>query len=116
MHVVKDKLLELTKSLKPIFHCNANPFALVYTPSASFSAGDTNMLLSKNPCGPNTGPCRPNASQWNIVRVGYARVGFALFILFFCVGYPTRTWFSVEYGLNKRPPKVCLQMHANLNY
>ena len=43
------------------------------------------MLVFKNSCGPNAKPDRPNAkpgtslntSKWNIVRVGYARVGFA---------------------------------------
>ena len=57
---------------------------------------DTNMLVLKKPCGPNTSPyasnanpsgpntkrCEPNTSpdaiQWNMVRVGYARVGFVL--------------------------------------
>ena len=64
------------------------------------------MSVSKKHCGPNarpgvanTRPCGPNASQWNIVCVGYARVGFALFIPFFYGGYPTRTQCSVEYGL-----------------
>ena len=42
----------------------------------------------------------------NMVCVGYARFGFELFIqLFFCLGYPTRTQFSVEYGHNSLGPK-----------
>ena len=40
------------------------------------------MLVSKKPGGPNAKPggpnVNPNASQWNMVRVRYARVGFAL--------------------------------------
>ena len=47
------------------------------------------MLVSKKPRGPNPEPDGPNAkphgpnaspntSQWNIVRVGYVRVGFML--------------------------------------
>ena len=48
-----------------------------------------------------------NASQWNIVQVGYTRVWFALDmrfhgvrLVFVHVGYPLRTWFLVEYGLH----------------
>ena len=80
------------------------------------------MLVSEKPRRPNANPpmqtnnaqcepimpnARPNASQWNIVRIGYARVGFALGMTFHVVcflfprvGYPTRTHFLVEYGLN----------------
>ena len=46
------------------------------------------MLVSKKPHGPNVNFRRPNASsnvsQWNIVLVGYARVGFALGMLISC--------------------------------
>ena len=38
--------------------------------------------VSARPCGPNARPGGPIASQWNIICVGYARVGFALFIRF----------------------------------
>ena len=61
-----------------------------------------------NPLGLNTKPGGPNTSQWNIVRVGYARVGFALFVSFFS------RW--VEYGLKKsvvisRDKKLFYQMY-----
>ena len=64
------------------------------------------MLVSKKPGVPNRNTNHPNtntnqsnasanqpnarqnASQWNIVHVGYARVG-----------YPNFSGFSVEYGL-----------------
>ena len=40
------------------------------------------MLVSKKPRGPNAKPHRPNTSpnvsQWNIVRIGNMRVGYAL--------------------------------------
>ena len=56
---------------------------------------DTNMLVSKNPGGPNMKPRRPiakpygpnaraNTRQWNIFRVGYARVWFALAMYISC--------------------------------
>ena len=52
--------------LKPIFDQNANPFAL-------------------GPHAPNANPNQsPNASQWNIVCVGYARVGLALSMSISC--------------------------------
>ena len=35
----------------------------------------TKMLVSKKPHGPSA---TTNASQWNIFRVGYTRIGFAL--------------------------------------
>ena len=44
----------------------------------------------------------PKVSQWNIVCVGNARVGFTLGMYIsccLCVGYPTQTQFLVEYGL-----------------
>ena len=33
--------------------------------------------------GPNMKTGGPIASRWNIVHIGYARVGFALFVYFF---------------------------------
>ena len=33
------------------------------------------LYMYANPCEPNASP---NAGQWNIVRVGYARIGVAL--------------------------------------
>ena len=54
---------------------------------------------------PTRPPSEPNPTQWNILRVGYASVRFALIVLFFLRWvrklYPTRMQFSVEYG-----PKV----------
>ena len=56
------------------------------------------VYLTQPPVYPTRPPSLPNTSQWNIVRVGYLRVGFALFAL------------SVEYGLqqnlNTRPPAM----------
>ena len=113
--------------LKPIFHCDAKPFAL------GRGVVDTNMLVSKNAklcVTPNAKPKRhnfalwiltcwypkmlnytlpltrnPNASLWNIGRVGSPmqnfRVGHVHLIFlgvdFICVG----SRFSVEYGLKR---------------
>ena len=70
---------DFTNSKAYILHQSANPFslglALDMTPKASISHC---KLVSKNDLGPDANHCGPNASQWNMVRVGYARVGFAL--------------------------------------
>ena len=42
------------------------------------------MLVSKNPRAPNANPRAPNTSQWNIVGVGYARVGFVVAMYISC--------------------------------
>ena len=66
-------------------------FALGQSPNAS-DFFDANMLVSKKPHIPNTSPNQPNASpnqpnmsptspnvsHWNMVHIGYARVGFTL--------------------------------------
>ena len=83
-----------SQSHKPIFHCNVNPFALrshvgLDPQCKNFALGvpkcwylNTFADPAANPHTPNANPCtpnvRPNMSQWNIVPVGYARVGFLL--------------------------------------
>ena len=86
-------------SVKPILHCNAKP--LTFGPCVggleNFLCWDTNMLVSKNPCGRNAMPDRPKAkpgmpnvspkaSRWNVGCVGSprigARVGHVHFMLF----------------------------------
>ena len=86
------------KILKPIFHCDAKPFALVAF--ASPKAKDTNMLVSfalgdahflRHPTQ------NPNVSQWNIGCVGsqmqISCVGHIHFMFvcvnFICVWWPT---------------------------
>ena len=70
-------------------------FALAPTPNLKFALAPTPI---------------PDASQWNIGGVGPSGVGagighvhFMLFmsfhVYFICVGNPTQTRFSVEYGL-----------------
>ena len=75
-----------TRSLKPIFHCNAKSlvlgFTLGNTPNQELCIGYTNRLVSKN-----TKICvTPNVSRWNIGCVGspMQRAGGGLvdFILF----------------------------------
>ena len=75
--------------VKPIFHCNAKPFALIlcFGLPSQFHVGDTNLLVSKNakicilPLTPS-----PNASRWNIGGVGSptqsSHVGHVDFMLF----------------------------------
>ena len=80
----------------PIFHCRAKPLALGPCVGLDPQRDDfvfryTNILVFKNPCRPNTNPGGPNASKWNILRVRYARLVFALFVSFFCVGYANST-------------------------
>ena len=60
----------------------------------------------------------PDASQWNIGGVGLSGVGAGvghvhfMYVNFICVGHPTQTRFSVEYGLkcschmSIRPKKI----------
>ena len=62
------------KSLKPIFHCDAKPFAL--GTFASPNAKDTNMLVSLalgDTNFPRHPTQNPNASQWDIGCVGVLR-------------------------------------------
>ena len=95
-------------------------------PTRRFRVAYTNMLVSKKPCRPNATPqaseqcpvhvnnarCEPlmpNANQWNIVRVGYTRVGFVLGMYISCclcqfnLREPV---FCVEYGLKKLPCRI----------
>ena len=50
---------------------------------------------------------RPNASQWNILHVGYGRVGLALFIPFFSRSVPNANtvfsgiWTLYNFTMNK---------------
>ena len=96
------------KCVKPIFQCNAKPFALGTFASPNpriptcwyfFALGDANF--SRHPTQ------NPNASQWNIGCVGFQTqnscVGHVHFILFvsisFALGSQRKHIFSVEYGL-----------------
>ena len=76
------------------------------------------MLVSKKPCRPNvtpnlpnvtpnlsvihsvpnSTPSVPNASQWNILHVGYARVGFVSPL--FRVGYANSTQRECSFQRN----------------
>ena len=108
--------------LKPIFHCDAKPLALGphvwldpqrddfalpiptcwYLKMLKFALPPTPTLKFALPPTRN-----PNASQWNIGCVGSPmQIFFALAMYILCclsrfvhIGYPTRTLFSVEYGL-----------------
>ena len=71
--------------VKPIFHCNAKPLTLGLL---------VGRCQTQSLCRPNAKPGGPNASQWNIVSVVYARVGFALFIPFFSRWVPNANTFS----------------------
>ena len=104
------------RSVKRTFHYNAKPLALgrrigLHPQRDHFRVGDTDMLVFKKPGGPNATPnlpilpSVPNARQWNIPCVGYARVKFVFLSLFLArwvhKRYPTRTKLSVEYGLKE---------------
>ena len=80
-------------NFQPIFHCNTKRLTLGlrvgYAPNERRSCANTNMLVSKKRCGPNVTPSvpiaipylpnvTPNASQWNILCIGYMRVRFVL--------------------------------------
>ena len=62
------------------------------------------MLVSKNPCGPNATPQRepimpnasPNMNQWNMVGVGYVRVGFAWGMYISCCLFPVPSCWEVN--------------------
>ena len=82
-------------TVKPIFHCDAKPFAL------GPRVGVTNMLVSKNAEICIT--LNANANIWvtpNVRGWRWACRFRVVYFLFPCVGYPTRTQFPVEYGLN----------------
>ena len=68
-------LFKIGAIIKHIFYCNAKLLTLGPRVGLDPQNNDrcmtyTNMLVSKN--------VSPNVSQWNIVRFGYARIGFAL--------------------------------------
>ena len=98
-------------SLKPIFHCDAKIFALGpcigRDPQCQNFALDIQTFWYLKTGKFMLPPTQtPKASQWNIgcvwdptqnSRVGH--VDCTLFSPFFRVGYPTRTLFSMEYGL-----------------
>ena len=62
-------------------------FALGNTSNRDFRPTRVNNAQPE-PIMPNA---TPNTYQWNMVRDGYARVGFALFVSFFRVGYAHST-------------------------
>ena len=76
------------ETVKPIFHCDAKPFALgtFALPNAkdkvSFALGKANF--SPHPMQ------NPNTSQWNIGCVGYQTQNFCVghvHFMFFCVNF-----------------------------
>ena len=87
-------------TLKPIFHCNANPFAL--GSGIGFCVTYTNMLISKTakicvtPNAKQKKSITPNAKR-KPMEYGLRWVIFALamYILFVLIS----TQFAVEYGL-----------------
>ena len=86
--------------LKPIFHCNAKPFAL--GTFALPNAKDTNMLgnahFSRHPMQ------NPNASQWNIGCVGYQTqiscVGHVHFMFFVLISFAFGTQRNPSFQWN----------------
>ena len=84
------------------------------TPFPSLKAQKGPISLHFKPTHPGVRWCevaplgaRPNAGQWDTVHVGYARVKFALFVRFLSRWVPTRTRFSVEYGLKINGHVAC---------
>ena len=94
------------RRVKPIFHCDAKPFAFgswrwLRPPMPQFCVGGTNMLVSKNSkiCVTPTQKVKfalpptptPNASRWNIDGVGSptqnSRVGHVDFMLFGSISF-----------------------------
>ena len=113
--------------LKPIFHQNAK-----YLASGTFASPNAKGSTSASPNAriptcwyilalPLTPILKfalpptpiPDASQWNIGGVGLSGVGagvgrwactfHVVYVNFICVGHPTQTRFSVEYGLKGVP-------------
>ena len=107
------------RNIKPIFHCDAKPFALGigvgldpqrhnfalliptcwYLKTQKFALPPTPNLKFALP------PMRnPNASQWNIGCIGsqtqISRVGHVHFIFFVSISFTLGSQFPVEYGLN----------------
>ena len=96
-------------TLKPIFHCDAKPFAL--GTFALPNAKDTNMLVPFALVNTNYSrhPMRnPNASQWNIGCVGYqtqiSSIGHIHFMFFVLISFAFCTQhkpsFQWNMGLN----------------
>ena len=95
-------------NIKPLFHCDAKPFAL--GTFVSSNAKDTNMLVSfaldnaNFSCHPTQ---NPNASQWNIGCVRYqtqisciGHVHFMFFVLIsFAFGTQRKPSFQWNMGL-----------------
>ena len=98
----------LFSHLKPIFHCDAKPFAL--GTFASSNAKYTNVLVSfalGNANFSHHPTQNPNASQWNIGWVGYqtqisfvGHVHFMFFVLIsFAFGTQRKPSFQWNMGL-----------------
>ena len=120
-----------SKGLKPIFHCDAKPFAL--DTFASPNAKDTNMLVSFSLGNTNfrvTQRKTPDASQWDIGCVGYhtpipciGHVYFMFFVLIsFAFGTQRKSSFQWNMGFifisgNAWAPcldnNLNVQVHAN---
>ena len=123
------------RRLKPIFHCNAKPFALGpgigldtqchnpalpiptcwYLKTRKFALPPTPNLKFALPPTPN-----PDASRWNIGCVVYQNAKFSRWqctfhffgVDFICVWWPTQTQFPVEYGLTSHG--IYLIKHVNM--
>ena len=108
------------KDLKPIFHCEAKYLAsgvgvgqcprsqnfALEIPTCWYILALPNAKICVPPT-PNLkfglGLFAPNASQWNIVCVGFpgvgSRVGHVHFIFFVSISFALGSVFPVEYGL-----------------
>ena len=84
-----------TLSLKPIFHCNAELFALC--PRVGLET-----LVSKNAkicVTPNANPERKSVEYWWIWGMHWSCTFHVVCVNFSCVGYPTQTSFQWNIGL-----------------
>ena len=104
-------------TLKPVFHCDANPLAL--GPRVGLDPQHDDFFLPISTCWylkmlkfalPPTRNIKfalplmqtPKASQWNIVCVGSpgvgSRVGHVHFVFFLSISFALGSQFQVEYG------------------
>ena len=91
-------------NLKPIFHCDAKPFAL----GPRVGVGNTIPLTPTSNARVEYRCCWvPNMRGWH-----WPCTLHVFCVYFFCVGSPTRTLFPVEYGLNKC--QYCMSMSQRM--
>ena len=83
--VFGQKTRDLSALEPPLTQCH---LCLMYSTGEPIHVGDSHGGFANlygpnaNRCGPNANPCELNQRQWwNMVCVGYARVGFALCML-----------------------------------